>query len=270
MCHFDLPVSVSLGNRTADRSGRSTGALAMTHATRSGPSTIAIHDEQALVARLRGGDADAYEHLVRTLGGRLLAVARRFLRDEDAAADAVQEAFVSAFRAMGGFDGQAQLATWLHRIVVNTCLMRLRRQRRRPEQSIEGLLPCFVEDGHHAEPVVSWADSAERQLERRQIQQLVREGLDELPDAARTLIVMRDIEGISTRDAAEVLGISDNALKLRLHRARQALAEIMRRKLSRSPQGRRATGATRGRLSEDRPARSMDWSSAPPSHRVAP
>ncbi len=242
----------------------------MTHITRPEHSTMAVQDEQALVVRLKAGDADAYEHLVRTAGGRLLAVARRILRDEDAAADAVQEAFVSAFRAMGGFDGQAQLATWLHRIVVNTCLMRLRRRQRRPEQPIDGLLPRFAEDGHHAEPVVSWADSAERQLERRQVQQLVRDGLVELPAAARALIVMRDIEGVPTHEAAEALGISDNALKLRLHRARQALASIMRRKLARPPSGRRTPDETSGRLSAGRPATSRGWSSGSSSHPVAP
>src|SRR5262245_49666803 len=98
-----------------------------------------------LVTRLKAGDETAFAGLVRTLGGRLLAVARRVLRDEDLARDAVQDAFVSVFRAIRGFDGESQLSTWLHRIVVNAALMRLRAQRRRPEQSIEPLLPVFDE-----------------------------------------------------------------------------------------------------------------------------
>src|SRR6266542_4025914 len=97
--------------------------------------------EQILVMRLKAGDAEAFEEVVRTLGGRLLAVARRFLRDEEAARDAVQDAFLSAFRAIQGFDGHSQLSTWLHRIVVNAALMRMRVRERRPEQSIEPLLP---------------------------------------------------------------------------------------------------------------------------------
>src|SRR5215217_2188035 len=83
-----------------------------------------VHDP--LVARLKAGDADAYEELVRLHGGRMLAVARRFLRDDEAARDAVQDAFLSAFRGIGRFDGHAQVSTWLHRIVVNAALMRLR------------------------------------------------------------------------------------------------------------------------------------------------
>lgn len=242
--------------------------------------TAATIDERALVTRLKAGDQDAYEQLVRTLGTRLLVVARRFLRDEDAAADAVQDAFANAFRAMDRFDGHAQLGTWLHRIVVNTCLMRLRRRQRHPEQSLEPLLPCFADDGHHMESVVSWADSAERQLERAQLRRLVREALDELPAAHRALIVMRDMEELSTHEAAHALGISDNALKLRLHRARQALATIMRRKLQAPPArqngARRGAGApgqrTPGRrqaLSVPPVAMSSAWCGASASHHGA-
>lgn len=235
------------------------------------PPTAATLDEQALVARLKAGDPEAYEQLVRALGSRLLIVARRFLRDEDAAADAVQEAFINAFRAMDRFDGQAQVGTWLHRIVVNTCLMRLRSRQRRPEQSLEPLLPSFASDGHHAEAVVSWADSAERQLERKQLQRLVREGIQELPDSHRAVIVMRDMEGLSTQEAAAALGVTENALKLRLHRARQALATIMRRKLQTPPvrpgtrppspgAGSRATGTRSRALSGARRWRALSAS----------
>jgi len=97
--------------------------------------------ESDLVARLRAGDEAAYAELVRTQGGRMFAVARRLLRSDDDAADAVQEAFVSAFRAIASFEGGARLSTWLHRIVVNAALMKLRTRARRPEVSIEELLP---------------------------------------------------------------------------------------------------------------------------------
>jgi RNA polymerase sigma-70 factor (ECF subfamily) len=177
-----------------------------------------------LVRRLKAGDEDAYATVVRTLGGRLLAVARRFLQDVDQAQDAVQDAFLSAFRSMQGFDGQAQLSTWLHRIVVNAALMKLRTRRRKPEQSIEPLLPAFQEDGHHASPVVPWTESAEHALVRAETRARVRRAIAELPDTYRTALLLRDIEERSTREAADLLGITENALKLRLHRARQALA----------------------------------------------
>jgi RNA polymerase sigma-70 factor, ECF subfamily len=188
--------------------------------------------DSALVARLKAGDQEAYEEVVRTLGGRMLAVARRFLNEEEAARDVVQDAFLSAFRGIQRFDGQAQLSTWLHRIVVNASLMRIRTRQRRPEQSIEPMLPIFAEDGHHAETVVSWTESGEYALERKETRALVRAAIAELPDAYRAVLLMRDIEGLSTREAADLVGISENALKLRLHRARQALATVIKRRLA--------------------------------------
>jgi RNA polymerase sigma-70 factor (ECF subfamily) len=178
-----------------------------------------------LVRRLKAGDEDAYATVVRTLGGRMLSVARRFLHDEEAARDAVQDAFLSAFRAIHSFDGDAQLGTWLHRIVVNAALMKLRTRRRKPEQSIEPMLPAFAEDGHHASrPVVAWTESAEQALLRREARARVRAAIAALPESYRTVLLLRDIEERSTREAADRLGITENALKLRLHRARQALA----------------------------------------------
>jgi len=183
-----------------------------------------VSAERDLVRRLKAGDEDAYATLVRTMGARMLGVARRFLQDEELARDAVQDAFLSAFRSIQSFDGQAQLSTWLHRIVVNASLMKLRTRRRKPEQSIEPLLPAFDEVGHHASPVVPWTESAEHALVRAETRARVRRAIDELPETYRTVLLLRDIEELSTREAAEALGIGENALKLRLHRARQALA----------------------------------------------
>ncbi|HTD53470.1 MAG TPA: sigma-70 family RNA polymerase sigma factor, partial [Thermoanaerobaculia bacterium] len=104
--------------------------------------------EASLLGALRRGEEKAFEGMVRSFGPRLLSVARRFLRDEEDARDAVQEGFLSAYRSIGTFEGGSQISTWLHRIVVNACLMRLRTRKRRPEESIEELLPRFAEDGH--------------------------------------------------------------------------------------------------------------------------
>ena len=107
-----------------------------------------VSDDLRLRERLLAGEEGAYEELVRRYGGRMLAVARRFLPVEEDARDAVQDAFLSAFRSIDRFEGHAQLSTWLHRIVVNASLMKLRTRRRHPEQSIEELLPGYLEDGH--------------------------------------------------------------------------------------------------------------------------
>jgi RNA polymerase sigma-70 factor (ECF subfamily) len=181
--------------------------------------------EEALVAALRAGDDAAYEKLVREQTGRMLAVARRFLRNEDDARDAVQDAFLSAFNAIGNFEGGARISTWLHRIVVNAALMKLRTRRRKPEESIEDLLPRWLEDGHAASPAAAW--SAEKRLQRDQLRALVQESIDRLPDTYREVLMLRDIEELDTQETAEMLGISNNAVKTRLHRARQALREVL-------------------------------------------
>src|SRR5262245_61828744 len=117
------------------------------------PAPAESFDEEAgLLEGLRAGDESAYEALVRRHAGRLLAVARRFLACQADAADAVQDAFLSAFRALGSFREGSALGTWLHRIVVNACLSKLRARRRRPETSLD-LLPAFDESGRHAAPV---------------------------------------------------------------------------------------------------------------------
>jgi RNA polymerase sigma-70 factor, ECF subfamily len=186
-------------------------------------------DEPALVAALRAGDEWAFETMVRVYGGRLIAVARRFTRSDEDAQDVVQSAYLSALRALHDFEGTAQLSTWLHRIVVNTALMKLRSQRRKPEESIEALLPAFGEDGHHVEPFSEWSAPADRLLEREETRAVVRACIDELSDSYRVVLLLRDIEELSTQETAERLGITATAVKVRLHRARQALCTLLRR-----------------------------------------
>jgi RNA polymerase sigma-70 factor (ECF subfamily) len=180
-------------------------------------------EELDLVARLRAGDEPAFETLVNRYGARLLAVARRFLRDEEEARDAVQDAFLSAFRSVRSFKAESRISTWLHRIVVNVALMRLRTRRRKPEESLEPLLPTFSEDGHHQWPVLPWRATVETELERKETAALVRAGIDRLPESYRTVLILRDFEELDTEETARLLGISLTAAKIRLHRARQAL-----------------------------------------------
>jgi RNA polymerase sigma-70 factor (ECF subfamily) len=194
-------------------------------------------DEAILVRRLRGGDERAFEDLVRTYGGRLLAVARRFVRNDEDAQDIVQSAYLSAFRALEQFEGNCQLGTWLHRIVVNTALMKLRSRKRKPEESIEALLPTFHEDGHHVEQFSDWNTPADVLIERRELRATVRTCIDQLPDNYRAVLVLRDIEERSTQEAAAALSMTPTAVKVRLHRARQALSTLLRQHYARPEVG---------------------------------
>ena len=188
--------------------------------------------ESELIGRLKAGDADAFEEMVRLFGGRLLAVARRYVRTEQDAQDVLQTAYLSAFRALPQFEGSCQLSTWLHRIVVNAALMRLRSQRRRPEESIDDLLPAFQEDGHHIEQFPDWGVRADELLEREQTRGAMRACIAQLPDNYREVLVLRDIEELSTQEVADAMGLTPAAVKVRLHRARQALSTLVRRDLA--------------------------------------
>ena len=147
-------------------------------------------------------------------------VARRILGSDEDADDAVQEAFLSAFKAIGSFAGQSRLSTWLHRIVVNAALMKRRSQRRSPERPIDDLLPKFLADGHQAEPAVSWQQTTEDAVASRETRNVVRRSIDRLPETYRTILLLRDIEELNTEETAQLLGININAVKTRLHRAR--------------------------------------------------
>ena len=187
--------------------------------------------DATLVPALRAGSPEAFETLVRTYAAGLLRVARRFLNNEEDARDAVQDAFISAFRSIEKFEAGSKLSTWLHRIVVNSALMKLRTRRRHPEEDLDELLPRFQADGHQLEPSVEWAVSADEMLERKETRELVRKSIDELPESYRVVLLMRDIEEMSTDETAKGLGITPAAVKVRLHRARQALRTILDRKL---------------------------------------
>jgi RNA polymerase sigma-70 factor (ECF subfamily) len=188
-------------------------------------------DERALVAALKAGNDGAYETIVRTHAGRLLAVARRFLRNEDDAKDALQDAFLQAFKGVENFQEGARLGTWLHRIVVNASLMKLRKRSRKSEPVLEDLMPEFLDDGHQADRAGPWGagvqSSTESAADKAETLALVREKIAELPESARTVLVLRDIEEMDTREVAQQLGIKEGAVKTRLHRARQALRTLL-------------------------------------------
>lgn len=191
----------------------------------SGPALP--EEELSLLASLRAGDSRAFEALVRQNTGRMLAVAKRLLSNEEDAMDAVQEAFLSAYKAMGSFQGGSRLSTWLHRITVNAALMRLRKRSRKSEVSIDDLLPRFTDDGHQASPAVQWKDSASMPLEAEETKRLVRGAIDQLPDIYRTVLLLRDIEELDTEETARILDMNLNTVKVRLHRARQALRALL-------------------------------------------
>jgi len=183
--------------------------------------------EQALPDALRAGDPQAFEDLVRRNTSRLLSVTRRILRNDDEAREAVQQAFVAAFKSREQFHGESQPSTWLHRIAVNKALDLMRARERRHEDSIDDLLPRFLPNGHHTERFAVWPAPIEEQIDRARQAASIREAIDRLPDTFRIVLLLRDIEEMSTEETAQALDITPNAVKLRLHRARMALRTLL-------------------------------------------
>ena len=193
----------------------------------TGPEESRGLDERELVEGLRAGTDRAFDALVAQYGEPLYRVAHRILRDPAEAQDCLQDAFVSAFRSISGFEGRSSLKTWLHRIVVNHALMRSRSKRRKPESDLAELMPEFDEDHCRIEAPWLAPEPVEQLLQRQERREMVRSALDKLPESFRTVLVLRDIEGYDTEETAQLLESTPGAVKTRLHRARAALKRLL-------------------------------------------
>jgi RNA polymerase sigma-70 factor (ECF subfamily) len=193
----------------------------------------ARHAEEQLVARLKRGDDEAFEEMVRDNSARLLAVAQRILRDEDLARDAVQDAFLNACRAITGFNADARLSTWLHRITVNSALALIRHRNRRPEVFLDDErasgreAPAFDEASLRAHEEGS--ESADDQVASRQEKELLWHCLAGLKENHRRVLALRYLREYDTAKTARILGVAPNTVKTRLLRARTAMRALIER-----------------------------------------
>ena len=186
-------------------------------------------DDAELVGRIARHDQAAFEILMRRYNGKLFRVARAILKDDAEAEDALQEAYLDAFRHIDEFRGEARLGTWLTRIVINQALVRLRKHRR------DRVVVPF-EDGRATEPDPVEADVADEHTEsppaatlRAEIRRALERRIDELPMAFRTVFVMREVEDMTVEETAECLSIPSATVRTRLFRARALLREALAR-----------------------------------------
>jgi RNA polymerase sigma-70 factor (ECF subfamily) len=195
--------------------------------------TAAGNSDADLIAAHAAGDPHAFSELVRRHRDRMWAVAIRTLRDQEEAADALQEAFISAFRGAASFRAESQVTTWLHRIVVNACLDRLRRRQTRPTVPLS--------DVGMGEPIAPGDVMADRDTRFA-----VQEALAQLSEEQRVPIVLVDVEGYSVAETARLLGIAEGTVKSRCARGRAKLAKLLGhlRNPSASANVPRSTGGT--------------------------
>lgn len=190
------------------------------------PAAAATGDAE-LVQRIARRDHAAFEALMRRHNSQLFRVARTILKDDGEAEDAVQEAYIDAYRHAGTFKGGAQVRTWLTRIVINQALMRLRKQRR------ERVVVPFTGDAGHREVDVAdeRTESALSAVSRAELRRLLERRIDELPLSFRTVFVMREVDELSIPEIAECLSIPESTVRTRLFRARALLRESLAREI---------------------------------------
>jgi RNA polymerase sigma-70 factor, ECF subfamily len=179
--------------------------------------------EAELIAAARAGRQDAFTEIVERHSGTVYNLALRLVNNPQEAEEVLQETFISAFQALDRFEGRSQLGTWLYRIAYNAALMRLRR-RQVPTESLDE--PAVTEDGDMLpRQFADWSALPDEQLLGKEFHGVLEKALAALPNSLRSVFVLRDIEGLSTAETAEALGLTETNVKVRLHRARLALRE---------------------------------------------
>ena len=180
-------------------------------------------DESVLVNAARKGDVSAYEELVRRYDRNVFRIAQHITQNREDAEDVVQDAFLKAYQNLGQFQGQSKFYTWLVRIAVNEALMRLRR--RRPERMVSLDEDVKTEEDSMPREIADWTPNPEQQYNQAELKDILSRTIQGLPTSFRTVFVLRDVEGLSTEETAEALGLSIPAVKSRLLRARLQLRE---------------------------------------------
>jgi RNA polymerase sigma-70 factor, ECF subfamily len=214
-------------------------------------NSASAETDVSLVRRLRGGDTAALEVLMARYTDRVYRLACGVTGSSADAEEVVQDVFLTLFRKAHTFEERAALSSWIYRITVNTALIKRRGRRGDREISFESLLPAFLPDGHRAgEPALlrtDWSQTAESELLAKETREILQRAIDDLPDPYRTVVMLRDVEGLSNEQVAEVVGDSVAAVKSRLHRARMTLREELSRHLGSREQAETPPAGNRGR-----------------------
>ncbi len=180
-------------------------------------------NEEALIQQAQAGDLQAFNRLVYHYQSLAYNVAYRILSDADAAADATQDAFLSAYKALDSFRG-GSFKAWILRIVTNACYDELRRKKRQPTSSLDALL---IHGGAH-EVFVDRTENPESYALRQDLGQIIQAGLETLPEDQRATVVLADIQGLHYKEIAEITGVELGTVKSRLSRGRARLRDFLR------------------------------------------
>lgn len=190
-----------------------------------------LQDDNVLLEELRGGNPEAVEALFDRFHGKIYSLAMSIVKNESDAEEAAQDVFMTVVQKAHTFKGNSALYSWIYRICVNTCLMRLRGKRRHETVSIEEFMPVFTDEGMHASLIDDWSKEVERKALDKELGQVIRKSTESLSEKYRVVFVLSDVEGLSNEETAKILGLTVPAVKSRLHRARLYLREQLSRYL---------------------------------------
>lgn len=185
------------------------------------------NDEADLIKGLGNGDQASCKKLVETYWNELHFLAMRLLADEAMAKDCVQEAFIKAITKIDSFKGLGSFKAWLHQIVVNEALIEIRKKSSRKEESLDELMLDFDSTGHYVESYQGQLIDINTLQDSVEVKQQIKQSIDKLPDKFRVILILRDYEGYSTKEVAEEMNMSEQNVKVRLHRARLAMRNLL-------------------------------------------
>lgn len=186
---------------------------------------MATGDNPNLVERLKVQDPGAMDELVDRFSDKIYNLAIGLLKNPDDAQDIVQDTLLQVFQKIDTFREEAALSSWIYRIALNFSYMKIRKNKRHDHLDIDEYMPKFQQSGMHSQPLNNWADKAENQLLRKEMRELIMTNIDKLSEKYKTVLVLRDIQGFSTEEVAEITEMTVSAVKSRLHRARLFLRD---------------------------------------------
>ena len=178
-----------------------------------------------LIRLLREQNEFAYEELLNLFSNKVYRLAISLVKNIEDAEDVTQEVFLTVYARIHDLKEDKALSSWIYRITVNASLMRLRKSGHSEMISFEEDLPRFDHDGMHAKPIRDWSENPEEQASSKEVMDIIKKNIKELPDSYKVVFLLRDMEGLSNNEVSEVLDISLTAVKSRLHRARLFMRE---------------------------------------------
>ena len=184
--------------------------------------------EEALVRDLQNGNLDAYDKLAEIYQKKIYGLSFHLTRNQMDAQDVTQEVLLTLFRKINMFQGKSAFSSWVYRIAVNASYMKLRSKKKEPNVSIDELMPSFNSAGFQQEKIQDWSENTESLLFTKETRDVINKAVDLLPEKEKVVFLLRDVEGLSSEKAGEILDLTVPAVKSRLHRARL----FLRKKLS--------------------------------------